>query len=46
MYRNDMFYIHYPYDGKVARQNREVSHATQSIELYMKPLFLCVYAKY
>ncbi|XP_078381850.1 WD repeat and FYVE domain-containing protein 3-like isoform X3 [Oculina patagonica] len=25
MYRNDMFYLHYPYDAKVARQNRERS---------------------
>ena len=26
MYRNDMFYVHYPYDSKVARQVREVSN--------------------
>ena len=26
MHRNDMFYLHYPYDKKVARQAREVSN--------------------
>ena len=26
MYRNDMFYVHYPYDSKLARLVREVSN--------------------
>jgi len=29
MYRNDKFYVHYPYDSKVARQVREVSHCIE-----------------
>ena len=33
MCRNDMFYIHYPYDAKVAREVRQVSSVF--------PLFLC-----
>ena len=34
MHRNDKFYLHYPYDKKVAKQAREVSKCKRNNLLY------------
>ena len=34
MHRNDKFYLHYPYDKKVAKQAREVSKCERNNLLY------------
>ena len=38
MYRNYMFYLHYPYDAKVAKLVRKVSGADRQIDMQIQIL--------
>ena len=41
MYRNYMFYLHYPYDAKVAKLVRKVSGADRQIDMQIQILLSC-----